>query len=104
MFMSEQLTSTSSPAINAFSFSSNINLLGQVFILDEVIWVALTAIKNYKHGGLVHVVHTGVIQTVLLPLRDKWRRPAVVALPNTHLPYQDFGQERVADQIWPRLS
>lgn len=73
--------------------------MGQVSVLDEVVWVALAAIKNYKHGGFVHVVHAGVIETVLASLGSDGRRPAEVVFPNNHLPHQDFGEEHLADIV-----
>lgn len=76
-----------------------LDLLGQVFVLDKVVWVALTAVKNYKHGGFVHVVHAGVIETALASLGSDGRRPAEVVFPNTHLPHQDFGEEHLVDII-----
>lgn len=34
------------------------------FVLDEVIWVTLAAVKHHKDGRIFLLVHTGVIQFI----------------------------------------
>lgn len=86
------------------SSSLDIHLFAQVFVLDEVVRVALAAVVHNKDLGIVHVVDAGVIQSLRLRLWDNLRWTAVVALPQSELPHQDFGQEHVANFTLPEFG
>lgn len=73
---------------------------GQLSVLDEVVWVALASVKDYKNGGFGQAVDTGVVQDAVV-LADRWGT-AELLLSNDHLSHQNLGEEHVLGQAATR--
>lgn len=72
----------------------NINLFRQLFVLDQVVWVALAAVKHYKHLRVLLVVDAGIVEA---DLGVGWS--PVVMFSQANSSHQDFCQKHVTNLI-----